>query len=174
MTRNLRSVVLLLLLFAVLLFLVGFRLGKRVERIDKTYVPLPTPTHPPTGRPSPSPIESPIAFNTYLNPECGISFLYPVGLKESKMSSSAAELESGAQRIFVTCDKDAVSKIRKEVLELEEMDKRSFKGRKTSVYKKDASMKTWVVYNTATGKRVAFEATDNFVNLIFKTLEFVK
>jgi len=52
MKHNLRSVIMLSSLIAVLVFLIGFRLGKHVESLNKAYV---APTQIPTASPIPSP-----------------------------------------------------------------------------------------------------------------------
>lgn len=60
MKHNLRSVIMLSSLIAVLLFLIGFRLGKYVERENKTYVaPTAIPIASPTPSPAPTAVLSP-------------------------------------------------------------------------------------------------------------------
>lgn len=64
MKYTLRSVIMLSFLIALLTFLIGFRLGGRVEFMNKTYVPptaVPSPTLPATPSPThkPLPTEGP-------------------------------------------------------------------------------------------------------------------
>lgn len=74
------------LLIIILVFLVGVRYGQRVEKTNKILdfinrLP-PSPTLPPKTAPD-------IAYATYENKTCGISFLYPTYLRLKDSTSEA-------------------------------------------------------------------------------------
>lgn len=169
MPKNFRPLVFILLLFAVLTFLVGFRFGKQIERMDKSYVPPVkiTPT-PPT-----SPTPPPIKLATYANPDCGLTFLYPADFEEETISSSEARLKDGGQNIFISCDKKTISKFATEVAKLKPTMK-TVNNKKIALYEKEKGAKQWSIFNNLTAKTIIFGVSDNLVNLVLKTVEFVK
>jgi len=155
MRYNIRSIIFTGVLLAVLLFLVGFRLGKKVEFIDKTYVP-PTPTA--TIVP-PTPTEFPSTIERYQSKGCALSFLYPPQL-EIEESSQEAQLKKGKESIFVSCKKETVAKLQKEL--------------SLSPTPINPKTTTWIIGNPRTGQKVAFKVTRNLSDLVLKTLEFTK
>ena len=76
----------LIFLTVLLFFILGFRYGQKVENTNKMTQLLvsipPSPTSQPTS--------PPLAFKTYRNEGCGISFLYPASFSLEKESSVGA------------------------------------------------------------------------------------
>ena len=169
MRYNIRSIIFTGVLLAVLLFLVGFRLGKKVEFIDKTYVP-PTPTAtivPPTPTDFPSTIEQ------YQSKGCALSFLYPPQL-EIEESSQEAQLKKGKESIFVSCKKETVAKLQKELNESKgSKSVASVQNQNINIYS-DSKFSSWIIINSKTGSKIVFKVTRNLSDLVLKTLEFTK
>lgn len=171
MPKNLRSIVLLLLLLSFLLFLVGFRLGKKVERIDKNYVsPTPLKSIPTTNI---QPTQSQLQFKSFLNTQCGIAFLYPLTFSEDPLSSQEAYLSAQTQQILVSCNKEGVTEAKKRFSEFDTKESQTVKNQKVTIYKKADGLDTWTVLNSQNGKTILFEVSTNLSNLVLKTLEFV-
>jgi hypothetical protein len=94
--------VLLGVLFVLLVFIVGVKYGKQVEKADKTisFVLSITPTRPPEPT-------KPIGYSTFLNKGCGVQFLYPDTLKVEKNASAEASLVEGkAEAVQISCAKE--------------------------------------------------------------------
>ncbi len=166
---SMRSVVILLILLAILLFLVGFRLGKYIERIDKTYVPPPTPTQ--SFQPTPTNI--PLTLATYKHKDCGVVFLHPQNLKESKSSSTEAELKNDSERIFLSCDSKQIAKFKDDLKKAAASEEARIRNQSVTVLT-NKTENSWVISNTLTGKPVFFTVTKNLNSLVSKTLEFTK
>lgn len=171
MQQNSRPIIILLILLAVALFLIGFRFGKTIERIDKTYVA--------PQRLAPTPLPSPIAHKpafstaTYIHPDCGITFLYPAGLQQSYISSTEAKLSESGEFISLSCGKEAVLAFQKEHNATGEAETSKSAGQTIRTYQTKGNI-TWLVNNQLKGKRVIFLTSKNLGYLIIKTLEFVK
>jgi len=102
-----KTFLLLTALIGLALFLGGFRLGKQIERIDKTYIPRVITI--PTLSPSFSPTPQTNKFKTYFHASCELSFLYPDSLHEVKNSTTGAVLESVNTFITFDCNKNSIS-----------------------------------------------------------------
>lgn len=102
-----RSIVVLSLMVGLVLFLGGFRLGRLIEKADKSYVP-PAHSPMPTEEPARSPTAVLLRLATFTHP-CGFSFDYPASLSIQKQSSTSAELSDAgknskpSQFIKLTC-----------------------------------------------------------------------
>lgn len=151
MKNNIRSIVFILTLVAIVLFLAGFRLGKRIERIDKTYVP-PTPVITPTAAPT----EPPLKFKEVSDSDCGVSFLMPEGLEK---------------KVSVDCEKEAVAKSRKAFTEKEPAEEVRILTQKVRLYEKNKTV-SFIIFNTQNGKRVLFAVPAEFLKLVTRTLSF--
>lgn len=171
MIKNSRPAVVLLLLLAVALFLVGFRFGKTVEQVNQSYIPLQPPSTPTTTL---LPTEPPVKFNNYLDPQCGITFLYPANLTKEPISSQAAQLTKASERIFISCNPTTVKNSRDVLKNIQATKAQTTNGQIVPFYQKDAHTQTWIVFNTLLGKSVLFESSLNLSNLILKTTEFIK
>lgn len=147
-------------------------MGKKVERIDKTYVAPTFPLKQATATPQPTIV--PEKFNSFLSAECALTFLYPSTLVENDISSQEAQLANNANRIRVSCDPDAVKQMKETVKEMQEETTQTVRSQKVSFYKLDTSTHMWIVNNTLIGKPVFFESSSNLTPLIIKTLEFVR
>lgn len=172
MLKNIHSVVLLSLLFTILMFLVGFRLGKYVEHIDKTYVP---PSTPIITLSQTSPMTKPFAVITYTHKVCGVSFLAPNYLEEKAVSSQEAVLFKDKEKIRVSCDKKTAEAAKQE----QKMATPSAtttvlnRNQKVLIYEND-NLSSAVIYNTSTSRSILIETTDTLVKLVLYSLEFVK
>jgi len=163
--------VLLALLFAVLLFMVGFRYGRYVEKIDKTYVPV-TPV---AAIISPTQIPTPTTqFNltNFTHVGCKLSFLHPNYLIEEKISSTESKLSGNSQTIFVSCDRQTVFAKKEAIVELEKTQVATISGQKIPLYEGAKQSKLFILTNPLLGRSVFFEAHTDLVTLIAKTLEF--
>ncbi len=150
-----------LLVFGSLTFLViflgGFRLGRFVEKTDKSYVPptrIPFPTeYIPTATPVP------LVLKTFTHP-CGVSFNYPATLGVEKNASEAAKLSDGNQLIEITCAKIASNSAKIGAVA----------DTITPMVKKEG-VSTWEIKNTKTRQVISFNASSNLTELILKTLK---
>lgn len=167
MPKNFRSIVFLLILFAIALFLIGFRLGKNIERMDKSFIPTPPISLIPPISPSPLKLN----LKTLSHPDCGISFLYPSDLKKVT-ATDEARLKNEAQEIYFSCDREKGAEFKDAIKDATAEATVTIKNQKISIYKKDFTSMGWSIYNSLNAKTVIFEASENLVDLILQTLEF--
>lgn len=153
--NNIKSILLLAILGGIALFLGGFRIGRQVERVDKSYVPPVTIT--PTSVPTISPTPVSISFKAYAHPTCGISFLYPSELIETKISSDGATLSKNKDSIVFECTNKVASGeailLTPTITTINNIDKWSVSRR---------------------NMRIIFNTSQNLTNLVIKTVSFVK
>jgi hypothetical protein len=90
------------ILIVIVIFILGVKLGGRVEKTNKVIDVI--LSLPPTKTPAPT---KPIAFDTFKHKECGIQFLYPKTLKAEKISTEDAHLVANGtdEEIYVNCSK---------------------------------------------------------------------
>lgn len=151
-----RSVIIFGSLFLLVIFLGGFRLGRLVEKSDKSYVP-PTRIPAPTIL-IPTPTPPPLNLKTYTHP-CGVSFSYPSTLEVEKDASEAAKLTDGNQMIEITCEKAASNSAR--IVS-------TVSAITPTISPKDVT--TWEVRNAKTRQVISFSTSSNLAELILKTL----
>lgn len=108
MNISTRPLLLLAILVSIAFFLLGFRLGKRIERMDKSFIP-PT-TIPSKTPPSKTPTPNAIGFDTFTHKGCGITFMYPTSLVLKKQSSQSAFFSGSDQTIVTNCTPDTIVK----------------------------------------------------------------
>jgi len=154
-TRRSASVFGTVLIFVI--FLGGFRLGRVVEKSDKSYV---APTKIPTATPAETPTIPPLKLKTFTHP-CGVSFSYPASLQESKKASMSALLQDNTQSISITCtkigsDSAKITSIVDAITPFPEP--------------KDGSM-TWSIKNTKTREIISFNVSQNLFELVLQTLK---
>jgi hypothetical protein len=167
---NSRSIIFLLILFSLVLFLVGFRLGKKIERIDKTYAPLLTPTVTPKLTIAPLPLR----FNTFLSADCGLKFLYPDYFEEKETSTDEARLVFNKDEITVDCRKAKIEEFNKNKKSYEQEEEMTILNQKISVYK--ASLKGQLLFmlsNPQTTQKILITLPKNLLNLLAETVEFL-
>ncbi|MFS8159004.1 MAG: hypothetical protein ACMG6E_02100 [Candidatus Roizmanbacteria bacterium] len=164
---NLRSLVLLSVITSLILFLVGFRFGKFIERQDKSYTP-PSPIPSPTVTVV-APTSKPIGFKTF-DSTCDVSFTYPTFLTAEKSSSDSAILKKDSQTITLACQKKSPLT---NAQDTSSSSATIIHGQK--VYKENLKkgIDTWSI-NSQTGKHIIFETSKNLTSLVQSTLEFVK
>lgn len=162
--------IILLVLLSVALFLIGVKLGKTIERVDKTYI-------------SPTIISSlekistaPVKLNlsTFISADCGVTFLYPASLERKDISSEEAHLQGDGQSINLTCEKTTISQFKTNTKDKKPDQTLQLNNQKISIFDKDDGTKEWTVYNTQNAKTLLFESSGNLTSLILKTVEFVK
>ncbi|OGK15980.1 hypothetical protein A2690_00810 [Candidatus Roizmanbacteria bacterium RIFCSPHIGHO2_01_FULL_39_12b] len=156
-------------LIGLALFLGGFRLGKKVEMIDKSYVS-PTPIAP-TRTPTVIPTDAIITFKSFAHAGCGVEFLYPSDLKHDKNSSTSATFTSGVSGIMFDCDKNIASKTAGLLLSPTIVQ---INNKKISFYPNSAKTDNWTVRNPLTGRIISFTTLKNLTDLVMKTLEFTR
>lgn len=165
-----QHIIFLLILLSVSLFLAGFRLGKKVERFDKTYLPLLTPTTTPLPTPTPQSIK----FNTFLSVDCGLKFLYPSFFKEEKNSSDEGKLIYNKEKIIIDCSKIGLERFIKEKDDLKKDKEMTILNQKITLYQsKSENHLVFVLSNWQNGKRIVITTSKNLLNLIEETLKFL-
>jgi hypothetical protein len=89
------------LLLLIVIFIVGVKYGRKVAEVDKTIKYLISIT--PTKAVTPSPLPS-ITYESYLNEDCGIEFLYPSNLSLVKESSTGGQFKNSTDSLQYSCD----------------------------------------------------------------------
>lgn len=154
-----RSILVFGFLLLLVIFLGGFRLGRVVEKSDKSFVP---PTTFPTPTSFATPTIPPLALKTFIHP-CGVSFSYPASLQASKQASLSALLQDGSQSISITCEKIA-SDSGKIIAVIADI---------TPTPQDSDGFVTWNIKNTKTREIISFKVTDNLTELVLKTLKLL-
>lgn len=175
--RNHRPLIFLLILLSIALFLFGVRIGKNIERLDKSYLP---PSPPPMPSATPSPFQ--LQLTTFLSSQCGIKFLYPTFFKEETVASDESRLTYQEDQITVNCQKSAAEQFLKNKQSLLLRNKNTYpmiesmkiKGQKIDVYK--ANLKNTVIFflfNPQNSKRILITLPQNLLNLFAETVGFL-
>lgn len=164
--------VVLLFLFAVLLFIVGFRYGRYVEKIDKTYIPpisqTPQATNPTT---SPAPTTT-LQLEPFKHAECKINFFYPNYMSEEKISSQESQLTGNGQTLTFSCNRQMVFAKREAIQELQEAQQATISGQRVPLYAPDKDRLLFIVQNPVLGRSVYFETNASLLSLLQQTLRF--
>ncbi len=148
------------------MFLGGFRLGRFIERADKSFVPI-TPSIVLT-QPATSPTTTPILLSTFTH-ECGVSFSYPSSLKINEEATNSAKLNDGSQTIEVLCHASSSATpsqpkdIEPTIIKIQNQNVRLFRTAKNDI---------WTVREPKKQRFVMFETSTNLTDLITKTLRF--
>ncbi len=162
-----RTFIVIATLISIVLFLGGFRLGKQVERLDKSYVPPITIT--PTIAPSIIPTQTAIQFKTLSHSPCAMSFIYPDNLKIEKNSSTGATLKNDTSLIQFDCIRSQSSTSSAKFIPDPTI---------TTVNNKKFSIYSGPIYNELkitnplTGRVLFFTVSKSLTDLIIRTLEF--
>lgn len=165
-----RHWVLLLILFSLALFLGGFRLGKKVERFDKTYLPLLTPT--PTPKPTATPL--PLRFNTFSSKDCGVKFLYPSFFKEEKNTTDEAVLSFQEEKILIDCSTKKIDQFNKDKEKLSKEKEEMILNQKIIIYQTpDENHYLFSLSNWQNGKRMIINVPKNLFDLLIETLKLL-
>ncbi|OGK21413.1 hypothetical protein A3C23_01335 [Candidatus Roizmanbacteria bacterium RIFCSPHIGHO2_02_FULL_37_13b] len=172
MQINSRPMILFFLLLALLTFLVGFRLGRRVEKMDKTYVPKPTINMIPTDTPSPTAVS--LEFVNYQNKICGFNFIYPKFMEENKISSESSKLSGQNSNVYYECNKTEVFNKKEALSELDPQKELTIQNQKIKLFRKNDQIIMFVALNSSKNRSIFFEISDNLADLVLKTLEFNK
>ena len=151
-----KSLVVLGTLVLLVIFLGGFRLGRLVEKADKSFVP-PTPVPSPTTVPLFSPTPPPLKLETFTHP-CGFSFDYPSTLSVKKQSSTSAELSQGNQFVTITCASLTAS------------SSGAFVPPAAVTPMSDDETNQWELKNAKTHMHISFTVSPNLAALVLKTL----
>ncbi len=165
MNTNPRSILLLVLLSSIVVFFVGFRFGKRIERLDKNYI---SPT--PFVTDAPTPTKEPTTFDTFIHEDCQLSFLHPKGM-DKKSASDGATLTSDTESIDFTCEDKAVADFIKNHPSTSEGKMTRSAGQNVRVFS-EKDFTSWSAFNTQSGNRVIFTVSSGLTDLVLKTLEF--
>lgn len=168
---NARSLTLIFSLIAVLMFIVGFRYGRKVDTVEKTYVP-PTPRPEATWTPFPTPTAFNQEFSNFIHKGCGISFVLPKNYEEQKKSSDEARMKIQNEEILVSCNKKKVTEIRLALTDSQEQSAEQLGSQKVSIYSAPGNKDRWVAFNNVNQKYVYFLTPKSLTPLIIKTLGF--
>lgn len=166
--NNTKTVILIFVLITIALFLAGFRLGRQVERIDKNYVPPVSPTLMVPTVAMATPAESMTKFKTLTHTGCGISFLYPDTLAQTKNSSDSGMIGKGKNLVSFTCP----TKIASQTANLLTPTITTVNGTKITSYASMNDSDTWFI--TKNAKRITFNTSQNLTDLIMRTVSFIK
>lgn len=104
MKFNPRSLIFISILIAIFTFLLGVRIGKKIEQIN-TLNTVPVKNKNPTSAPTA------FALKKYVASACGFQFLYPAAFKESEEASDEAKFIYHTSIITILCD--STSKMKK-------------------------------------------------------------
>lgn len=165
-----RHFIFLLVLLSLVLFLSGFRLGKKIERLDKTYIPPLSPT----TTPKPTPTQRPLQFNTFLSADCGLKFLYPSFFSEEESATNEGRLTFQDEQISLTCQKEKIEEFNKNKKSLAQEEEATIANQKIIIYQ--APQKNHLLFslfNAKNGKMILFTIPKNLFNLFAETLEFL-
>lgn len=158
-----RHLIFLLLLFSLVLFLAGFRLGKKIEQINKTSVFSSSPT------PSPKPLQ----FNTFLSTDCRIKFLYPAFFIKEKSATNEGKLTFKEEKIYFSCQKEKIEEFNKNKKDLAKHQEITFADQKIIIYQDlQKTHFLFTLLNPKTEKFILFNIPKNLLNLFFETLKF--
>jgi len=168
---NARSLTFIFSLIALLMFIVGFRYGRKVDTAEKTYVP-PTPRPEATSISFPTPTPFSQEFAYFTHKDCGISFVLPKNYEEQKKSSDEARLKVLDEEIVVNCNKKKVAEIRLALADLQEESVEKIGSQKVNIYTAPGNKDRWVMLNNVDQKYVYFLTPKSLTPLIIKTLGF--
>lgn len=172
---KLRPYMFLLVLILVIIFILGVRYGQRVEKNNKVIewylTRMPTPTTPIT------PTLPEVAYDTYKDKTCGVSFLYPKNLK-AEVSTASAVFKSGdgMTELTVQCDRQQnklITQLDTEKLATKEMTfkQQKIQGREGQL-NSGKSMVGFTIRNPINNEFILFILNKNLYPLIEKTLQF--
>jgi hypothetical protein len=161
-----KSIIFLLLLVSVILFLVGINIGRKVEDTNQKIAI--TPTKVPA---KPTMIPSPLSYETFIQSDCGVTFLYPKNLKESNASSSSASLLSSQETLKLTCNTKDTTDFTTKKETYKEEGIITLNGQKVTLYSQN-QMTFFLYKNPYNGKNIVFEVSKNLQSLVLKTVEF--
>jgi len=154
----------LIFLTVLLFFILGFRYGQKVENTNKINQLL--ASIPPS--PSLQPTTPPLAFKTYKNTACGVSFLYPTSLFLEKESTTGAMFfEKKAVVLSLDCSK----KENMDTLSATNPAKLKFQNQ-TILAREEGGRYVFDLKNPITYKTTAFSIDKSFFPLLEKSLEF--
>lgn len=168
MQQNSRPIIILLILLAVALFLIGFRFGKTIEHIDKTYAP---PIRTTTPIPTISP-QSP-TFKTFHHQVCATSFLYPSTMTQETISSEESVLKDAKNNIAVSCNEKEVKMKLFQLKEVTASEKITAAAQTIAIFYV-GNIYEWSAHNPINGRRVFFQVTADMKDLIMNTFRFAK
>lgn len=164
--KNAKSIIFLLVLVALVLFLVGINIGRKVEDTNQKIII--TPTKIPA---KPTIIPSPLSYETFIQSDCGTTFLYPKNLKESNISSGSASLLSSLETIKVSCSAKDVTDFNTQKDSYKEQGTITVNNQKITLYSQKQN--TFFLYkNPYNSKSIVFEVSTNLQSLLLKTVEF--
>lgn len=158
-------------LIIILVFILGVRLGQKVEKTNKVIdVML---SIPPSARPNPT--SGQLEFKQHVNLLCGIKFLYPSDFEVKKVSSiSAVFLKKDQEQIEYDCT--SKNKL-EEVLTDEEIASAEINFKNARLKGKNTNNNTTLLFqikNPNNRKNIDIAIQKNLYPLFEKSLEFEK
>lgn len=110
MWKKPKPLVIILILSAVLLFIIGIRLGKKIERIDQRNIEQINQRRQAAllSKQKLTPTTPPFALKKFFSPVCGLQFFYPAGFAEYEQSTDEARLTYQDQIISVHCNRSKI------------------------------------------------------------------
>lgn len=97
MKFNPRSLIFIFILITVFTFLLGIRIGKKIEQIN-------TFNKTPMKEKNPTPTPAPFELKKYVASACGFQFLYPAVFKELEEATDEAKFTYQNEIITILCD----------------------------------------------------------------------
>lgn len=162
---------LILTLLIILFFILGVKLGQKVEKTNKTisYVLSLTPS----PRPTQIKVEETVKYLNYENKKCGLKFLYPSNLIVKEASTAAEFKNSRGERSMST---NCQSNIKLEKETDVSTGEAYFNNKKIIVNKKNTGTYTLLIFeikNPKTLKSIRVEIRDDLYPLFERTLQFL-
>src|SRR3989338_7263940 len=170
MKTNIKPYLLLFCLLSIVLFLAGFRYGRKVEQLDKKYVQ-PTKIISPTKALNPT--SKPVGFRSYNSLPCQVSFLIPDNFK-SEASEEGDLLSNKNQSIIISCQQKEIRKIMIDYEDATPSAQYKIAGQKVNVFETGKNRSLWTVKNPNNQELILFQADDNLIPIIIKTIEFTQ
>ena len=164
-------------LIGVLLFVAGVRHGGKVERENKAiafYLSM-APTKPPEVTPSPAD-EREVELLKAPKNTCGVGFMYPSTMTQTRSASGEAQLDSQKHSIRFSCNIDSplFDSARDTTLPQEDITIASRKVKARVQNLGQGKAYSFTLANTFTGKPTAFLIDEGMVTLFGRTLEFTR
>lgn len=166
MNSKIGPYILLGLLALTLIFILGVRYGQKVEKTNRF---IEYAISLPTGRPQPT--TAPLAFNTFMNKECGIKFLYPLALEiQTNSSESAILTENKKPVIQINCLEIPVKSTERKNIAIEEVQLKN----KKIIAEVINNQLSFNLVNPLNGKTLSIFIVKNLYPLFEKSFEFVE
>jgi len=161
----------LFVLFTIVVFFIGLRIGKRIEKIDKTYEQSQKTAQKNALRTDPF-----LTYIPFYSSFCGMRFLHPAALKEQDdQATDEAALVYDNKMITLRCTNQHIRTFNRMRNSLTLTEEKTIASAAAQLY--TSSLKdTYLIYivHPTTEKEIIVTISKNLLPLFEQTLEFVK